>query len=103
MDNLRSEKAIVKSCVSDIHAILSNVLEAHDSIHNLYVRRHLVEKLGPTLETLSRIEGVLETVFPLKQGEKELQALLSLLIQAKLYHRRSPLNDRRVMKLRVLV
>ncbi|KAL7616778.1 hypothetical protein Lser_V15G04431 [Lactuca serriola] len=36
--HLRSQRAVVKSCVSDIHAILSNVLEAHDPIFTLSVR-----------------------------------------------------------------
>nr|KAJ0210427.1 hypothetical protein LSAT_V11C400177580 [Lactuca sativa] len=54
---LRSKWAVVKSCVSDVHALLSNVFEAHDSVLTLSVKRHLTEKLGPVLEVLSRIEA----------------------------------------------
>lgn len=68
VNHLRSEKVVVKSCVSDIHAILSNVPEAHDPILTISVRHHLANKLRPALGMLSRIEGVSETVVPPKQG-----------------------------------
>ncbi|XP_023765875.1 uncharacterized protein LOC111914352 [Lactuca sativa] len=65
---LRSERVVVKSCVSDIHAILLGVLEAHDPILTISIRRHLSDKLCPSLGMLSRIEGVYEAVLPPKQG-----------------------------------
>ncbi|CAI9263314.1 unnamed protein product [Lactuca saligna] len=60
IDSLRSEKAVVKSCVSDVHGALSNIIEAHDLILNYSVRRSLAEKLAPALALLIRIEGILE-------------------------------------------
>ncbi|XP_052626913.1 uncharacterized protein LOC128133488 [Lactuca sativa] len=68
VNQLRSERDVVKSCVSDVHAILSNVLETHDPILTISVRRHLADKFRPSLGMLSRIEGVSETMVPPKQG-----------------------------------
>lgn len=68
VNQLRSERAVVKSCVLDIHAILSNVQEAHDPILTISVRRHLADKFRPALGMLSRIEGVSETMVPPKQA-----------------------------------
>ncbi|XP_052627750.1 uncharacterized protein LOC128134259 [Lactuca sativa] len=36
--SLRSERAVISTCVSDVHAALSNIIEAHDPILNYYVR-----------------------------------------------------------------
>ena len=58
----------MSSCVSDVHAALSNILEAHDPIINYSVRRDLAEKLAPALSLLSKIEGLLEFVSIPKQG-----------------------------------
>ncbi|CAH1431384.1 unnamed protein product [Lactuca virosa] len=68
IDDLKSERAVIKSCVGDVHSLFSNLLEAHDSVLTLTVPRHLAEKLRPALEILSRIEGVPGTVVPPKQG-----------------------------------
>ncbi|KAL7603436.1 hypothetical protein Lser_V15G20514 [Lactuca serriola] len=68
VNQLRFERAVVKSYVSYVHAILLNVLEAHDPILTISVRRHLSDKFRPALGMLSRIEGVSETMVPPKQG-----------------------------------
>ncbi|KAL7609467.1 hypothetical protein Lser_V15G13968 [Lactuca serriola] len=54
IESLRSERDIVSSCVSDVHAAISNILEAHDPILNY------------------SIEGLLAFVsIPKQGGEKE--------------------------------
>ncbi|XP_052624970.1 uncharacterized protein LOC111889543 [Lactuca sativa] len=68
VDYLRSERAVIKSCVSDVHGALSNIIEAHDPILNYSVRRTLAEKLASALAMLSRIEGLPEPVVHPKQG-----------------------------------
>ncbi|KAL7597933.1 hypothetical protein Lser_V15G27207 [Lactuca serriola] len=72
IESLRSEREIISSCVSDVHASISNILEAHDPILNYSVRRDLAEKLAPALSLLSKIEGLLDFVsIPKQGGEKE--------------------------------
>ncbi|KAL7613861.1 hypothetical protein Lser_V15G06525 [Lactuca serriola] len=61
-DELRSERAVIKISVGDVHSILLNLLEAHYSVLTISVRHYLAEKLRPALDILSRIEGVPETV-----------------------------------------
>ncbi|KAL7598003.1 hypothetical protein Lser_V15G22322 [Lactuca serriola] len=72
IESLRSEREVVKSCVSDVHSAISNILEAHDLILNYTVRCDLVEKLAPALALLNKIEGLLDFVsIPKQGGEKE--------------------------------
>nr|KAJ0197850.1 hypothetical protein LSAT_V11C700361140 [Lactuca sativa] len=68
VNQLRSERAVVNSCVSDGHAILLSVLEAHDPILTISARHCLVDKFRPALGMLSRIEGVSEAMVPSEQG-----------------------------------
>lgn len=68
MDELKSERVVVKSCVGDVNALLSNLIEAHDSVLTITIRRHLAENLRPAISMLSRIEGVPEASIPPKQG-----------------------------------
>ncbi|KAL7614214.1 hypothetical protein Lser_V15G07192 [Lactuca serriola] len=68
IQSLRSEREVISSCVSDVHAAISNILEAHDPILNYSVRRTLVEKLAPALSLLRKIEGLLDFVSIPKQG-----------------------------------
>ncbi|XP_052620938.1 uncharacterized protein LOC128126841 [Lactuca sativa] len=60
--SLRSEQAVISTCVSDVHAALSDIIEAHDPILNYSVRHTLAEKLAPALDLLSKIEGLPEFV-----------------------------------------
>ena len=72
IDTLRSEREVIKMCVSDVHSAISNILEAHDPILNYSVRRPLTEKLAPALDLLSKIEGLPDFVsIPKQGGEKE--------------------------------
>ena len=59
---------VISTCVSDVHAALTNIIEAHDPILNYSVRRTLSEKLAPALDLLSKIEGLPEFVAHPKQG-----------------------------------
>ncbi|KAL7618923.1 hypothetical protein Lser_V15G01055 [Lactuca serriola] len=68
IEALRSEREVIKTCVSDVHSSLSNILEAHDPILNHSVRRTLAEKLAPALDLLSKIEGLPSFVSDPKQG-----------------------------------
>ncbi|KAL7594699.1 hypothetical protein Lser_V15G28968 [Lactuca serriola] len=68
IEALRSEREVIKTCVSDVHSALSNILEAHDPILNHSVRRTLAEKLAPALDLLSKIEGLPSFVSTPKQG-----------------------------------
>ncbi|KAL7600948.1 hypothetical protein Lser_V15G23566 [Lactuca serriola] len=71
LEALRSEQEVIKTCVSDVHAALSNILEAHDPILNHSVRRTLAEKLSPAMDLLSKIEGLPSFVSIPKQGGDE--------------------------------
>ncbi|KAL7586246.1 hypothetical protein Lser_V15G38226 [Lactuca serriola] len=71
LEALRSEREVIRTCVSDVHAALSNILEAHDPILNHSVRRTLAEKLSPAMDLLSKIEGLPSFVSILKQGGDE--------------------------------
>ncbi|KAL7601420.1 hypothetical protein Lser_V15G24050 [Lactuca serriola] len=75
IESLQSEREVISSCVSDIHAALSNILEAHDPILNYSVRRDLAEKLAPALSLLSKIERLLEFVSIPKQGGEDVSQL----------------------------
>ncbi|KAL7582299.1 hypothetical protein Lser_V15G44719 [Lactuca serriola] len=68
LDALRSEREVIKTCVSDVHSAISNILEAHDPILNHSVRRTLAEKLAPALDLLSKMEGLPSFVSSPKQG-----------------------------------
>ncbi|XP_023750787.1 uncharacterized protein LOC111899139 [Lactuca sativa] len=68
IDELKSKRTVMKTYVFDVHALLSNLLDAHDSVLNITIRRHLVEKLRPGLDLLSRVAGVPESVATPQQG-----------------------------------
>ena len=52
---LNSERAVMETCVGDVNSLLSNLLEAHDSILTISVRRHLADKLCPAFTLLNRL------------------------------------------------
>lgn len=102
IDDLKSERVVMKSCVSDVHALQTNILDVHDSVLTITVWRHLAEKLQPTLDMLCRLEGVLEPIIAPKQGEKVkvikiCQSKLLFLSLGSHRNQRSPSNHRRVM------
>ncbi|XP_023736973.1 uncharacterized protein LOC111884909 [Lactuca sativa] len=58
INDLKSEREVIRSSAADVHSILLHLIEAHDPIITITVRRHLANKLRPALDILSRIEGV---------------------------------------------
>lgn len=64
IDILQSERAVIKNYVGDVHSIILHLFEAHDLVLTITVRRLLAEKLRVTLDILSRIKGVSESVAP---------------------------------------
>ncbi|XP_052625803.1 golgin candidate 5-like [Lactuca sativa] len=72
IDDLKSEREVIKSSAADVHSILLHLIEGHDPLVTITTRRHLGDKLRPALDVLSRIEGVPVTGFqPQQEGEKE--------------------------------
>nr|KAJ0212218.1 hypothetical protein LSAT_V11C400205170 [Lactuca sativa] len=72
IDDLKSEREVIKSFTAEFHSILLHLIKGHDPLVTITTRRHLADKLRPTLDILSRIEGVLVTgVQPQQGGEKE--------------------------------
>lgn len=57
---LLSEKATMKSCIADINGLLSDIIEIHDSMITITVKKHLAEKFMSGFSMLNRLEGVLE-------------------------------------------
>ncbi|CAI9269809.1 unnamed protein product [Lactuca saligna] len=71
VNDLKSEREVIRSSAADVHSILLHLLEAHDPIITITIRRHLADKLKPALDILSRIEGVpVSGVQPKQWGEK---------------------------------
>ena len=71
VNDLKSEREVIRSSAADVHSILLHLIEAHDPIITLTIRKHLADKLTPALDVLSCIEGVLMTgVQPKQGGEK---------------------------------
>nr|KAJ0193115.1 hypothetical protein LSAT_V11C800452990 [Lactuca sativa] len=58
LNDLNSEREVIRSSVDDVHSILLHLLDAHDPILTISIRRHLADKLRLVLAILSRIEGV---------------------------------------------
>lgn len=53
IEELKSERAVVKSCVLDVNALLSNLIEAHDPLIPITIRWHLANKLRPSISMLN--------------------------------------------------
>ncbi|CAI9281359.1 unnamed protein product [Lactuca saligna] len=62
------EKATMKSCVYDVTALLSDLIEAMYQMISLNVRKHLGEKLRHVFAILHRLEGYSESSSIPKQG-----------------------------------
>ncbi|XP_052624904.1 uncharacterized protein LOC128132397 [Lactuca sativa] len=71
INDLKSEREVIRSSATDVHSILLHLIEAHDPIITITVRRHLADKLRPVLDILSRIEGVPVTGVQPKKGERK--------------------------------
>ncbi|CAI9290795.1 unnamed protein product [Lactuca saligna] len=71
LNDFKCEREVIRSSVGDVHSILFHLLDAHDPILTISIRRHLPDKLRPALDILSRIEGVSVTdVQPKEGGDK---------------------------------
>ncbi|CAI9287997.1 unnamed protein product [Lactuca saligna] len=55
---LKSERAVMKRCMSDVNALLSNLIKAHDPMLPLTTCKDLAKKLCPIVAMLNRLEGV---------------------------------------------
>ncbi|XP_052627717.1 uncharacterized protein LOC128134244 [Lactuca sativa] len=53
INDLKSEREVIRSSTTDVHSILLHLIEAHDPIITITVRRHLADKLRTTLDILS--------------------------------------------------
>ncbi|CAI9290716.1 unnamed protein product [Lactuca saligna] len=62
------ERALMRSCITDVTSMLSNILETRDSMLTISVRKYLFEKVRPVFALLHRLEGVRESGFIPKQG-----------------------------------
>lgn len=72
IEDMESEKAIVKCSVSDVNKYLQNLIESRDSLVTVSVRRHLANKLKPVFSMLNMIAGVSEhDALPKLGGDKE--------------------------------
>lgn len=60
----------MKTYVGDINSLFSNLLEAHNSLLIISVRRYFADKLRPVFALLNRLEGVSKAFVPPKQGEE---------------------------------
>ncbi|CAI9298379.1 unnamed protein product [Lactuca saligna] len=69
IDELKYERTVKKSCVSDVNSLLSNLVEACDPILAITIRWHLADKLCPAIALLNRLESVLEAPVPPEHGE----------------------------------
>lgn len=68
VQDLLTERAIIKSCVSDITSLLLDVIETRESMITISVRKHLNEKLMPIFIMLHRLQGISDQTFVPKQG-----------------------------------
>ncbi|CAI9266115.1 unnamed protein product [Lactuca saligna] len=58
LNDLKSDREVIRSSITDVHSILLHLLEAHDPIITITIRTHLADKLRPALDILNRIVGV---------------------------------------------
>lgn len=68
IDELKSEKVVIKSCMDNINLYLHNLIETRDSLLTVFFHQHLIEKLKPIFSMLDHIVGASRYSIP-KQGE----------------------------------
>lgn len=66
--DLLTERAIMKSCISDITGLLLDFIETRDSMITISIRNHLNEKLRLVFAMLHRLQGVSDQTIVPKQG-----------------------------------
>lgn len=58
----------MNSCVADVNALLSYIIETCDCMITITVKKHLAENLSPVFTMLNKFEGVSESSSILKLG-----------------------------------
>ncbi|CAI9264617.1 unnamed protein product [Lactuca saligna] len=56
--DLLSERAVMRSCISDVTSLLLDIIESRDSMISIIVRKHLADKLTVVFAMLHRLQGV---------------------------------------------
>ncbi|CAI9280389.1 unnamed protein product [Lactuca saligna] len=56
--DLLSERAVIRSCISDVTSLLSDIIKTRALMITITVRKHLAEKLRHVFDMLHRLEGV---------------------------------------------
>ncbi|CAI9284266.1 unnamed protein product [Lactuca saligna] len=69
IEDLKSEKVVIKSWVADVNDHLHNLIKTCDSLLTFSVHQHLAKKLKPIFSILDRIKGVSESSIPKQRGE----------------------------------
>ncbi|CAH1449006.1 unnamed protein product [Lactuca virosa] len=68
VNDLLSERAVMRSCITDVTGLLSDIIETRDSMITITIHKHLQEKLKTVFAMLHRLEGVSDQSLNLKQG-----------------------------------
>ena len=69
-DDLRAEKAVTRTCISDVTGLLSDIIKTRDPMISITVKKHLSDKLRLVFAMLHRLEGVSTPMcFPKQGGE----------------------------------
>ncbi|CAI9290024.1 unnamed protein product [Lactuca saligna] len=66
----------MKSCIVNVNALLSNIIETRDSLIMITVKKHLADKLRPMSAMLNILKGVSESNILPKQGENKSNLLV---------------------------
>ncbi|CAI9274999.1 unnamed protein product [Lactuca saligna] len=68
VDDLLLEKAVTRSCLSDITGFLSDIVETRDPMISINIKKHMAKKLRLVFAMLHRLEGVMKPVVFSQQG-----------------------------------
>ncbi|CAH1412564.1 unnamed protein product [Lactuca virosa] len=60
----------MRSCITYVTGMLSDIIETWDSMITITMHKHLVEKLRPVFAMIHSLEGVSDQSLNQKQGEK---------------------------------
>ncbi|CAH1453178.1 unnamed protein product [Lactuca virosa] len=70
VNDLLSERVVMRSSITDVTGLLSNIIETRDSMIPITMRKHLAEELKPVFAMLHRLKGVFNQPFnPKQRGE----------------------------------
>ncbi|CAH1453517.1 unnamed protein product [Lactuca virosa] len=68
VNDLLSQRAVMRSCITDVIGMLSDITETRDSMITISMCKHVAEKLSPVFAMLHKLEGVSDQSFNQKQG-----------------------------------